>query len=344
MQETYIRAWRGYDRFEGRAALRSWLYRIATNVCLDMLDGRERPRAADGSRSGPRAGRVEPAHAARGDVDRACADRALLAGRRPGRGRRRPRDDQARLRRRAAAPAAAPARRARPLRGAALAGDRGGGAARDERRVGQQRAPARPRDARPPPTPPRARAPPSSTRPTASCSTRYVAAFEAYDMDALTSLIQEDAKQSMPPFDMWLRGRDDILTWWFGPGRRLQRLACHPDRQRQRLAGVRPVQARRRRRLRAVGAAGARDRGRPDRRVHVLPRHRPPSSRSSACPRGSTRSPRQSVSTSRSPMKATSSRSSGDALRSRTRQPRRRCGELEPRERVDGDGVRLDAA
>ena len=37
-------------------------------------------------------------------------------------------------------------------------------------------------------------------------------------MEALTSLIQEDASQSMPPFDMWLSGRDDILTWWFGPG------------------------------------------------------------------------------------------------------------------------------
>src|SRR5437588_7374853 len=42
VQETMIRAWRGYERFEGRAALRSWLYRIATNVCLDMLSGRER--------------------------------------------------------------------------------------------------------------------------------------------------------------------------------------------------------------------------------------------------------------------------------------------------------------
>src|SRR6478736_4951909 len=42
VQDTFLRAWRGFDRFEGRAAFRSWLYRIATNVCLDMLNGRER--------------------------------------------------------------------------------------------------------------------------------------------------------------------------------------------------------------------------------------------------------------------------------------------------------------
>ena len=47
---------------------------------------------------------------------------------------------------------------------------------------------------------------------------RYVQAFERYDMDALTSLIQEDATQSMPPFDLWLKGREDILRWWVGPG------------------------------------------------------------------------------------------------------------------------------
>jgi RNA polymerase sigma-70 factor (ECF subfamily) len=54
---------------------------------------------------------------------------------------------------------------------------------------------------------------------------RYVEAFEAYDMDALTSLIQEDAIQSMPPFDMWLEGRSDIFEWWFGPG-----IACKGSR------------------------------------------------------------------------------------------------------------------
>ncbi len=47
---------------------------------------------------------------------------------------------------------------------------------------------------------------------------RYVQAFERYDLSALTALIQEDAKQSMPPYDLWLQGRDDILAWWFGPG------------------------------------------------------------------------------------------------------------------------------
>ena len=74
---------------------------------------------------------------------------------------------------------------------------------------------------------------------------RYVEAFERYDIEALTSLIQEDATQSMPPFDLWLRGRDDILTWWFGPGIGCRGLARDPDRLRERLAGVRPVQAER---------------------------------------------------------------------------------------------------
>ena len=48
--------------------------------------------------------------------------------------------------------------------------------------------------------------------------TRYVDAFQRYDVDALTSLLREDASQSMPPYDMWLSGRDDVFAWWFGPG------------------------------------------------------------------------------------------------------------------------------
>jgi RNA polymerase sigma-70 factor (ECF subfamily) len=54
---------------------------------------------------------------------------------------------------------------------------------------------------------------------------RYMAAFEAYDFDALTSLIREDAIQSMPPYDLWLSGRGDIFTWWAGPG-----AACRDSR------------------------------------------------------------------------------------------------------------------
>ncbi|MET0458922.1 MAG: sigma-70 family RNA polymerase sigma factor, partial [Ilumatobacteraceae bacterium] len=57
VQDTMVRAWRAYDRFEGRSALRSWLYRIATNVCLDMLNGHQR-RARPMDMSAEPAGRA----------------------------------------------------------------------------------------------------------------------------------------------------------------------------------------------------------------------------------------------------------------------------------------------
>ena len=145
VQDTMVRAWKSIDRFEGRAALRSWLYRIATNVCLDMLNGRQRrARPMDLGPAGsaeaefragmlPEAAWLEPIPDTRVlPEDGDPAELAAVA-----------RDAAARLRQRAPAPAAAPARGADPARGAALAGDRGGRAARHQRRLGQLRAAAR---------------------------------------------------------------------------------------------------------------------------------------------------------------------------------------------------------
>ncbi len=74
---------------------------------------------------------------------------------------------------------------------------------------------------------------------------RYVDAFERYDMEALTSLIHEDATQSMPPYDMWLAGRDDIFAWWVGPGIGCRDSKVIPTVGGERRARVRPVQAER---------------------------------------------------------------------------------------------------
>jgi RNA polymerase sigma-70 factor (ECF subfamily) len=47
---------------------------------------------------------------------------------------------------------------------------------------------------------------------------RYVDAFERYDLESLTSVLHEDVTQNMPPYELWLEGRDEIFRWWFGPG------------------------------------------------------------------------------------------------------------------------------
>ncbi len=149
MQETLLRAWRNFDRFEARSSLRSWLYRIATNVCLDMLSGKER-RARPMDLAPPRTADTLAARAAAGvHLDRADPRRPRRpGGRRPRGARRVARDDPARVRRRAAAPPASAAGRADPARGLAVEGERGRRAPRHVRRVGQQRAPTRARDAR----------------------------------------------------------------------------------------------------------------------------------------------------------------------------------------------------
>ena len=121
---------------------------------------------------------------------------------------------------------------------------------------------------------------PSSTRPTRELLDRYVEAFEAYDIDALTALIHEDATQSMPPFDLWLAGRDDIFTWWFGPGIGCAGLPRDPAGSANGSPAYGQYKPSDGRRLRPVGAAGARG----------LRRQASPSSPSSSTPRRSSRS------------------------------------------------------
>jgi RNA polymerase sigma-70 factor (ECF subfamily) len=213
VQETMIRAWRAYDRFEGRAALRSWLYRIATNVCLDMLNGRERrarPMDLGPAREPiesnlntlPEATWLQPI------PDAMVADPAELAVER----------ETIKLAFVAALQHLPPRQRAVLILREVLRWQATEVAELLETTVASVNSALQ-----------RARETLNSASMTAvspadlsdddrSLLARYVEAFQQYDVEALTALIQEDATQSMPPFDLWLRGRDDILTWWFGPG------------------------------------------------------------------------------------------------------------------------------
>jgi RNA polymerase sigma-70 factor (ECF subfamily) len=206
VQETFIRAWRGFDRFEGRSALRSWLYRIATNVCLDMLSSKERrarPMDLGPARepilenlNTPEVTWIEPIpDPADVAVERETIRLAFVAALQhlPPRQRaalvlcevlRWQASEVAELLDTSVASVNSALQRARATLAETDAGETTD-ALDDEGRALLE---------------------------------RYVSAFERYDIEALTSLIQEDAKQSMPPYDLWLRGRDDILTWWFGPG------------------------------------------------------------------------------------------------------------------------------
>jgi RNA polymerase sigma-70 factor, ECF subfamily len=218
VQETFLRAWRGIDRFEGRAALRSWLYRIATNVCLDMLNGRQRrARPMD---LGPAREPVEANLTTLPEVTwiqpapdelvvSEGADPAEVTAAR----------ETVRLAFIAALQNLPPRQRAVLILCEVLRWQASEVAELLETSVASVNSALQ-----------RARAtlkankvsasdaPPSVDEADEELLARYVAAFEAYDMDALTALIKEDATQSMPPYDLWLRGRDDIFGWWLGPG------------------------------------------------------------------------------------------------------------------------------
>ena len=217
VQETMVRAWRGLDRFEGRAALKSWLYRIATNVCLDMLNGKERrirplELGDPGGLDSPLTTRGEASWLEPipdGRVLSSDDDPAQLAEER----------ETLRLAFVAALQHLPPQQRAVLILREALRWRANEVAELLETSVASVNSSLQ-----------RARASLDASHMTPSeplkpldeeqqeLLKRYVAAFEAYDMDAITSLLHEDAKQSMPPYEMWLLGREDILRWWSGPG------------------------------------------------------------------------------------------------------------------------------
>jgi RNA polymerase sigma-70 factor (ECF subfamily) len=206
VQETMLRAWRSLDSFEGRSALKSWLYRIATNVCFDALAGRERrARPMD---LGPA---QEPLFENLAELPEVTWITPLptpdeLAEQR----------ETLRLAFVASLQHLPPKQRAVLILCEALKWQAAEAAELLETSVASVNSALQ-----------RARATLATADTTVSGELdddaralleRYVAAFEDYDIDRLTELLHEDAVQSMPPYSLWLEGRDNIFTWWFGPG------------------------------------------------------------------------------------------------------------------------------
>jgi len=216
VQETFVRAWRSFERFEGRSSLRSWLYRIATNVSLDMLNGRERrarPMDLGPSREPiaenlnvlPEVTWIEPIPDGR-VVPEGDPAEVVIA------------HDTIRLAFVAALQHLPPRQRAVLILCEVLRWQASEVAELLETSVASVNSALQRARATLEATDLTSDAPLSVEAADAELLERYVQAFERYDMEALTALIHEDATQSMPPYDLWLTGRDDIFRWWFGPG------------------------------------------------------------------------------------------------------------------------------
>jgi RNA polymerase sigma-70 factor (ECF subfamily) len=218
VQETLLRAWRGYEDFEGRSALRSWLYRIATNVCLDMLNGsqrRARPMDLGPAQTAetplpdplPEVTWLEPIPDAR--VVPADGDPAEVAELR----------ESVRLAFVAALQHLPPQQRAILILREVLRWKANEVAELLDTTVAsvnsalqRARASIDSRDVT------AASGPQAMDEEQQALLARYVDAFERYDMDSLTSLLHEDATWSMPPYDLWLQTHLDIRKWCLGPG------------------------------------------------------------------------------------------------------------------------------
>jgi RNA polymerase sigma-70 factor (ECF subfamily) len=215
VQETLVRAWRALDRFEARASLRTWLYKIATRVCLDALADRTRrarpmeegpagPPVVTGLVARPRAYWLEPVPDALALPDDADPFEALRLR------------ESIRLAFVAALQHLPPRQRAALVLADVVGWSAGEIAealetstAATHSALQRARATLAERDLRPagPLTPVQAK-----------MLERYVDAFERFDVDGLTSLLLEDATFSMPPYALWLRGPDSVRQWLTGPG------------------------------------------------------------------------------------------------------------------------------
>ncbi|MGY0502917.1 sigma-70 family RNA polymerase sigma factor [Nocardia sp. FBN12] len=216
VQETFTRAWRSYDSFEGRASLRSWLYKIATNICLDMLD-RPQSRARPMDLNGP--GRPDsplpmpqPDYVWIEPIPNGLAfgaDPAEHASTR----------DTLRLAFVAACQHLPATQRAILIMREVLRFSAG------ETAEALMMSPASVNSALQ-----RARATMSKVQPKVADSfdetdpdqrkliDDFVTAFEAYDMDALTTLLKADVALSMPPFDLWISGPENVAAFMLSTG------------------------------------------------------------------------------------------------------------------------------
>jgi RNA polymerase sigma-70 factor, ECF subfamily len=218
VQETLLRAWRSMDGFEGRASIRSWLYRIATNVCLDMLNGRQRrarpmdlaaPQTADALLGEPLPETTWIQPMPDGHVMPEGADPAVVAESR----------ETIRLAFIAALQHLPARQRAVLILRDVLRWKAAEVAELLETSVASvnsalQRARSTLADSEISPSDPLEPMDPDQRE----LLTRYVQAFERYDLDSLVSLLRKDATWSMPPYELWLRRHEDIRKWCLGPG------------------------------------------------------------------------------------------------------------------------------
>ncbi|TQM29050.1 sigma-70 family RNA polymerase sigma factor [Nocardia bhagyanarayanae] len=216
VQETFTRAWKSYGSFEGRASLRSWLYRIATNVCLDMLDGpQRRARPMDLSGPGTPDSPLPPPQPDYVWIE--PIPNALAFGADPA--EHAATKDTLRLAFVAACQHLPATQRAILIMREVLR------FSASETAEALTMSPASVNSALQ-----RARATMSKVQPTSTDGyddsdddqrklvDDFVAAFEAYDMDALTTLLKADVALSMPPFDLWISGPENVAEFMLGTG------------------------------------------------------------------------------------------------------------------------------